>query len=119
LFGLPAKKGHIQWPLGLRIVSPASEAKALRDQLELVLYIVASQAAEGQVNQVFIDLGIEAVHDLRQTLQGARKEYDCLSLHGDPYGEAMRFLDRAERGLTRMKGTESSPGRTRNGRPSG
>ena len=46
LFGLPAENGRVQWPLGLRILPPGNETKALRDQLELVLYFVATQAAE-------------------------------------------------------------------------
>ena len=119
LFGLPSSKGHVQWPLALRILSPGSEAKALRDQLELVLYFVASQAAEGQVSQGFIDLGLQAVRDLRQSLQPLRREYDRLPIHGDPYREAMRFLDRAERGLNRIKNSESSPGRTPKGHSTG
>jgi len=119
LFGLPSKKGHVQWPLALRILSPGSEAKALRDQLELVLYIVASQAAEGQVSQGFIDLGLQAVSDLRQSLQAVRREYDRLPIHGDPYRDAMRFLDRAERGLNRIKNSEASPERTPKERSTG
>src|SRR5437588_12287455 len=57
LFGLPAENGHVQWPLGLRILAPANETKALRAQLELVLSFVATQAAAGQANRVFIDEG--------------------------------------------------------------
>ena len=49
LFGLPAENGRMQWPLGLRIL-PTDETKPLREQLELVLYFVATQAAEGKVN---------------------------------------------------------------------
>jgi hypothetical protein len=104
LFGLPAEHGRVQWPLGLRLL-PSNETQPLRDQLELSLYFVATQAAEGQVNRVFIDYGLQAVRDVRQLLrprQGAMADAT--------YTEAMRFLERAERGLTKMKTIETSPG---------
>lgn len=104
LFGLPAEKGRLQWPLGLRIL-PTNESKALREQLELVLYFVATQAAEGKVNRVFIDFGLEAVRDLRRLLRPRES-----TMHDLTYTEAMRFLDRAERGLTKIKMIETSPG---------
>ena len=104
LFGLPAENGRVQWPLGLRILPPGNETKALRDQLELVLYFVATQAAEGKVNPAFIDFGLQAVHDLRELLRPRRWRMASFT-----YTEAMRFLDRAERGLTRMKMIETSP----------
>src|SRR5262245_27520003 len=103
LFGLPAEKGRVQWPLGLRILPPDNETKAFRDQLELVLYFVATQAAEGKVNHAFIDLGLQAVHDLRERLRPFRWRMASFT-----YTEAMRFLDRAERGLTRIKRIETS-----------
>jgi hypothetical protein len=105
LFGLPAKNGRVEWPLGLRILAPAEETKALREQLEVVLYFVATQAAEGQVNRAFIDFGLQAVRDLRQRLkprQGAMAAFT--------YTEASRFLDRAEGGLAKIKKLETSSG---------
>ena len=104
LFGLPTENGRIQWPLGLRIL-PTSETKPLREQLELVLYVVATQAAEGKVNRVFIEFGLQAVRDLRQLLRPRES-----TMHAVTYVEAMRFLDRAERGLTQIKRIETSPG---------
>jgi hypothetical protein len=101
LFGLPAEQGRLQWPLGLRIL-PTDEAKPLCEQLELVLYFVATQAAEGKVNRVFIDFGLEAVRDLRRLLRPRQSR-----MHAVTYTEAMRFLDRAERGLTRIKMLET------------
>jgi hypothetical protein len=104
LFGLPAENGRIQWPHGLRML-PTDETKPLREQLELVLYVVATQAAEGKVNGVFIDFGLEAVRDLRQLLRPHKS-----TMHALTYTEAMRFLDRAERGLTRIKRIETGSG---------
>ena len=104
LFGLPAEQGRVQWPLGLRILPPDNETKALRDQLELVLYFVATQAAEGKVNPAFIGAGLQAVQDLRGLLRPRRWRMASFT-----YTEAIRFLDRAERGLTRMKMIETSP----------
>jgi hypothetical protein len=104
LFGLPAEKGRLQWPLGLQIL-PSNETKPLREQLELVLYYVATQAAEGKVNRVFIEFGLQAVRDLRQLLRPRES-----TMHAVTYVEAMRFLDRAERGLTQIKRLETSPG---------
>ena len=106
LFGLPAQGGHLQWPLGLRTLPPANETKALRQQLDLVLSFVATQAAAGQVNRAFIDEGLEAVRDFRRLLrprEGAMADVT--------YTDAMRFLDRAERGLTKIKNIETSNSR--------
>ena len=105
LFGLPAENGRVQWPFGLESLTPSEEAKALRDQLELVLYIVATQAAEGKVNRVFIDFGLQAVGDLRQLLRRSQG-----ATHPDTYAEATRFLDRAERGLITIKRMGTDPG---------
>jgi hypothetical protein len=103
LFGLPAEKGRVQWPLGLRIL-PSEESKPLREQLELVLYYVATQAAQGKVNHVFIEFGLQAVRDLRKLL----RPYEA-TMHAVTYAEAMRFLARAERGLTTIKRMDTSP----------
>jgi hypothetical protein len=105
LFGLPADNGRVQWPFGLESLTPSEEAKALRDQLELVLYFVATQAAEGKVNRVFIDFGLQAVRDLRKLLRQGEG-----TMHASTYREAMQFLDRAERGLTRIKMMGPGPG---------
>jgi hypothetical protein len=94
----------LQWPLGLRIL-PTDETKTLREQLELVLYFVATQAAEGKVNRVFVDFGLDAVRDLRRLLRPRES-----TMHAVTYAEAMRFLDRAERGLTKIKMIETIPG---------
>jgi hypothetical protein len=104
LFGLPAQNGRVQWPLGLRILPPGNETKVLRDQLEVVLYFVATQAAEGKANNVFIDFGLQAVHDLRKRLRPREG-----TMATGTYTEAMRFLARAERGLTNIKMIETSP----------
>ena len=106
LFGLPAENGHVQWPLGLRIL-PTDETKALREQLEVVLYVVGTQAVEGKVNHVLIDFGLESVRDLRRLLKPRQS-----AMHAVTYSEAMRFLDRAERGLTRIRRIDTNPGDT-------
>jgi hypothetical protein len=105
LFGLPAENGRVRWPFGLESLTPSDEAKALRDQLELALYFVAAQAAEGKVNRVFIDFGLQAVGDLRQLLRRSQG-----AMHSDTYAEATRFLDRAERGLITIKRRGTDPG---------
>jgi hypothetical protein len=104
LFGLPTKDGRVQWPFGLESLTPSEESGALRNQLELVLDVVAQQATEGQVNGVLINFGVGAVHDLRQMMRQSKG-----TMHPKTYAEAERFLDRAERGLTRLKGAEAGP----------
>ena len=67
--------------------------------------LVATQAAAGQANRVFIDEGLHAVRDLRQLLkprEGAMADVT--------YADAMRFLNRAERGLSKIKSIETSHG---------
>jgi hypothetical protein len=104
LFGLPAENGRVQWPLGLRLL-PDDQTKALREQLELALYVVATQAAEGRANRVFSEFGLEAVSDLRELLKPREGTMPAFT-----YTEAMRFLDRAERGFNKVKRMETSPG---------
>jgi hypothetical protein len=104
LFGLPTKGGRVQWPFGLEGLTPSDEAQALRDQLELVLDVIAAQAAEGQVNRVLIGFGLGSVRDLRQML---KQEQGGMS--PKTYAEAIRFLDRTERGLNRLKTGENGP----------
>lgn len=104
LFGLPTENGRVRWPFGLESLTPSDEAQALRDQLELVLDVVAQEAAEGHVNRVLIDFGVGAVRDLRQLLKESER-----TMHSKTYAESARFLDRAERGLTRLKGAEDGP----------
>jgi len=104
LFGLPTKDGRVQWPFGLESLTPSEESKALRNQLELVLDIVAAQAAEGQTNRVLIGFGLGSVRDLRQLLKESAG-----GMHPKTYAEASRFLDRAERGLTRLKAADTAP----------
>jgi hypothetical protein len=106
LFGLPAENGRVRWPFGLESLSPPDETKALRDQLELVLYFVATQAAESRVNRVFIDFGLQDVRDLRQLLRRSEG-----AMHPNTYAEATRFQDRAKRGFTRIKTMEPGPAR--------
>jgi hypothetical protein len=106
LFGLPAENGRVRWPFGLESLTPSDEAQAMRDQVELVLNVVAEQAQEGKVNRVLIDFGLGAVRDLREHL-----DQDKGTMHPKTYAEAARFLDRAERGLTRLKTAEQSPAR--------
>jgi hypothetical protein len=105
LFGLPAENGRVQWPFGLESLTPSDKAKGLRNQLELVLYFVATQAAEGKVNRMFIEFGRQAVRDLRQLLRRSEG-----AMHPNTYAEALRFLDRAERGLARINMLEPGPG---------
>jgi hypothetical protein len=107
LFGLPSANGRVQWPLGLRILAPANETKALREQLEAVLYFVATQAAEGQVNRTFIDFGLQAVRDFRRLLRPRQGTIATFT-----YTEATRFLDRAERGLIQIRKIGTGPGGT-------
>jgi uncharacterized membrane protein YccC len=105
LFGLPAANGHVLWPLGLRTLPPANDTKALRRQLDLVLAFVATQAAAGQVNDAFIDQGLQAVRQFRQLLrphEGAMADRT--------YTDASHFLDRAERGLTKIRNIKTNAG---------
>jgi hypothetical protein len=69
-----------------------------------VLDVVAAQAAEGQVDRVLISFGQGAVRDLRQLLRQSEG-----GIHPKTYAEASRFLDRAERGLTRLKTADAGP----------
>jgi hypothetical protein len=101
LFGLSAENGRVQWPLGLRLLPPG-EPTAVRDQLEVVLFLVATQSTDGAVNPTFIQLGVEAASDLRQWLR--RRQW---VMPENTYAEATRFLNRAERGLILIRASET------------
>src|SRR5205814_4333370 len=97
LLGVPVEKGHIRWPLGLRVLPPADETKTLREQLDALLPTVASQAALGQASPALVEQGLDAIHALRKLLrprEGTMAEVT--------YTDAMRFLDRVERGFTKL-----------------
>jgi hypothetical protein len=104
LFGLPADHGRVKWPLGLQVLRPSGEATALREQFELVLYYVANEAANGKVNPVLNDIGLETVRKLRQLVK-SRKE----TMRAAAYAEATRFLDRAEGSLTEIAKLGTNP----------
>src|SRR5262249_34412249 len=57
VLGVPVERGRVQWPLGLRVLPPAKETKALRDQLDIVLPTVANQAVAGQTNTTLVREG--------------------------------------------------------------
>ena len=105
LLGVPVEKGRIQWPLGLRVLPPATETTTLRQQLDALLPTVAAQAASGQASPALVQQGVDAVHDFRKLLhprEGTMAEVT--------YTDAMRFLNRVERGLTQLQATNATAG---------
>jgi hypothetical protein len=47
--GLPSRNGHIDWPLGLRVLSPGPESRELRRQIEGQLQAAASGGSSPQL----------------------------------------------------------------------
>jgi hypothetical protein len=102
---VPLEVGPLQWPLGLRILAPATKTKTLRDTLDVLVPLVAAQAALGQPTPSQLEQALEAVRDFRKLLrprEGTMAEVT--------YTDSMRFLDRLERGLTALQGTSAQTG---------
>jgi hypothetical protein len=115
LMGVPSENGKLTWPLGLRILAPAPQAKILREQIEGLVRSLAFQAAGGQVQSSTIDAAIQAASDLRGLL---RRREGSAAIAEHTYRDAERFLKQLEVGIRaaahqrHASGPRCSPGAT-------
>jgi hypothetical protein len=88
--GLPSDGGKLVWPLGLRVLAPASELQPLRQRIDALLPILAAQASPSAETTTMSD-----------ELQGALRQIrQLLAENGDGLAEATRT--EASRFLTDM-----------------
>jgi hypothetical protein len=107
ILGLPGEKGRLSWPLGLRILAPAPEAEALRQQIDGLIQSLAYQAGSGQVQSGTVDAATGATRDLRRLL---RRGEGSAAIAEYTYQEADRFLGRLDSAI-RSAGAVSSAGK--------
>jgi hypothetical protein len=92
--GVPTEDGRPAWPLGLRIL-PGEKAQTLRGQIDALLQVAATQAAQGGSNTAVADELASATDQLRKLLVRHRQEQGGLAEH--TYAEAERFLNNVAR----------------------
>jgi hypothetical protein len=94
--GLLTEGGRLSWPLGLRMLAPASQAQELRRQVDALVRIAATQAGGGTVQPATVEATTAAVGQLRALLH---QQSGSAAMAEQTALEARRFLDRIERTL--------------------
>ncbi len=87
--GVPNTSGHLQWPLGLRLVG-GTEGDELRQQIAALLQYGAEQTQTGPVSLHLREELARSVDALRKLLRRDREERFSLPLTS--YEECERFL---------------------------
>jgi hypothetical protein len=98
--GLPHEQGHLSWPLGLRVLPPASRATELRQQVESLVQLAAAQAAQGNVSSSTVELATDATQQLRELLKKAQGN---VALAERTRSDARQFLNRLESALLALR----------------
>ena len=91
LAGMVDAQGQIAWPLGLQILRPAPETKALRERIDGLLRVAAQQAAQGRAPAAATNELHDAIGKLRDAL--AKQRDDMPERTGQ---DAAAFLRRLE-----------------------
>lgn len=94
---LPNEGGKLAWPLGLRVLAPASEMDPLRQRVDTLLPMLAAQAGQGAGNAAMSE-------ELQRTLRQMRR---LLTENGDGLAEATqtearRFLTTVGRAVKKL-----------------
>jgi hypothetical protein len=97
--GLPNKDGHLDWPLGLRLLRPDEDVRGLRQQIDALIQVVATSSSAGSTNSGYVPEGQRAVEKLRFLMENERH-----SLSSGTYNEADRFLSKLESSFKNLDG---------------
>ena len=92
--GLPNKEGHLNWPLGLRLLRPDDETRDLRRQVDVLVQGIAFQQLSSQPNSAYVQQTEFALERLRLLAERERH-----SLSSGTYREVERFLAKLDRFL--------------------
>jgi hypothetical protein len=92
--GLPAKDGHLNWPLGLRMLRPDEETRDLRKQFDVLVQALATQQLSSQPSSGYVEQAGLALEKLRSLAERERH-----SLSSGTYREVERFLAKLDRFL--------------------
>jgi hypothetical protein len=91
--GVPNDNGQLRWPLGLRILA-ARETDELRERIDALLQVAATQATGDPVSSPVIQEMSEAVKKFRRLLLKDKAERFGMPLA--VYNESERFLNQLE-----------------------
>jgi hypothetical protein len=98
--GVPNDGSRLTWPLGLRILPPATESQTRLRQIDALVQLMAKQAtAGGQVSANTLQEARRAAEQLHALL---RDRKDALT-SANTFNEADRFLTQLERGLKALQ----------------
>jgi hypothetical protein len=92
--GVPNDRGRVSWPVGLQVLSPATENQELLQQFEALLQVAAGQAASGPVSPHTVEAATRSLNRLRVMLRDKKG-----SMFAANYKEAERFLDKLQDNL--------------------
>jgi hypothetical protein len=99
--GLPSQAPQLSWPLGLRILPPAPETQALRQQIDALLQSAAAQQAKnGRVNPRVVQELNATVGKLQVLL---RRDDERRTLPLEVHNEAERFLKKLKDALKTLQ----------------
>jgi hypothetical protein len=93
--GLPTEGGRLNWPLGLRMLAPATKAQALRQQLEGLLRTTASQSAYRTAQPATLAEATRVSAELRILL----RQSGSVAMADHTLREARHFLDLVDTAL--------------------
>jgi hypothetical protein len=100
VIGVPNDGGRLSWPLALRILPPALEARELRERAEVLVQAAAIQWAGGRLNPSTAKEASHAVARLRSLLADRSP---TLPISREACQEGSRFLDGLQSALESLK----------------
>jgi hypothetical protein len=110
--GVPNDGNQIRWPIGLTILPPAAQTKALRERIDALAAEVATQAANHQLNSGTLQEANKEINKLHGLLFENRFKIPALAT----YNEADHFLNQLKTGLKNLPSAASAS--TLRGNPS-
>lgn len=94
LLGFIMSDGHLDWPLGVRILAPSDQTLLLQRRIDSMLVLMAYEAANGQLDSTLVQESRRSIAELRSRLDGRSTD-----LAQPTYQEARWFLDQLDRSL--------------------
>jgi hypothetical protein len=98
--GVPTENGQLQWPLGLRVLAPATKAEALRHQVDMLVKQAAAQFASGKASPATVEAAMNATGQLRDLM---RHGGGSAAIAEQTRRDAADFLNRLDTALLAMK----------------
>jgi hypothetical protein len=97
-FGVATEGGEPAWPLGLRILAPAAEARVLRHQVNALLVLMSTARADGSANPEAAQEANHALARLRVLLADQQA-----GMAEATYDQAAHFLKKLQRAFKALQ----------------